>query len=331
MGVMLKHPVLPNVDLSALRLLDVHAEWLQAWLREIDTEVENGVVSSALCLQGLLSEVALYRQPRRHWAEVAEEYLTAANGFPIAYSEKYGLKLHKFERLWEQVTVHAVYSRWWVESYYQTSASIDFGRLIETFIQPDGWIYNPSVSPTRFRYRMKSEYFMSLALGVEILKAAGFSADHQAQFESTISAHPLTGYLSAEYFRLAALDQLNARRLAPAGLAAMLEMCHAGDGYCDFSLADKRDDYMGTTKRVSRDQALHSPLAALHAAYLASACSPAVHHQVQARLQNFAAHLRQNPLDIPAFKIRDLVDIPFGTGISPLEVLAASAIVTLFG
>lgn len=227
MGVMLKHPVLPNVDLSALRLLDVHAEWLQAWLREIDTEVENGVVSSALCLQGLLSEVALYRQPRRHWAEVAEEYLTAANGFPIAYSEKYGLKLHKFERLWEQVTVHAVYSRWWVESYYQTSASIDFGRLIETFIQPDGWIYNPSVSPTRFRYRMKSEYFMSLALGVEILKAAGFSADHQAQFESTISAHPLTGYLSAEYFRLAALDQLNARRLAPAGLAAMLEMAIA--------------------------------------------------------------------------------------------------------
>ncbi len=329
---MLNHVFLPNVDLSTLRLLEPHADWLQAWLREIDAEVENGVVSSSMCLQGLLSEIVLYRQPHRHWAELAEEYLTTVDGRPLAYSEKYGLKLHKFERLWEQVSIHAIHSRWWIDRFFVSPSflSVDYGYLIETFIQPDGWIYDFAISPTRFRYRMKSEYFMSLALGVEILRAANLSHAYQMQFEATISAHSITDYLSAEYFRIVALDQLNARRLAPADLPAMLKKCQAGEGYCDFSLADKRDDYMGTAKRADRDQVLHSPLAALHAACLASACSSAVQSQVQARLQKFARHLIHYPFDIPAFRIRDLSDIPFGTGISPLEVLAASAIVNQF-
>jgi hypothetical protein len=87
---------------------------------------------------------------------------------------------------------------------------------------------------------------------------------------------------------------------------------------------------MGTEKRSGRDAAVHSPLSAVHTQYLAGFCQGSTQEAVRARLREFARHLYKNPMDIPAFKIRDLVDIPFGTDVSPLEVIAASSIINSY-
>ena len=69
-----------------------------------------------------------------------------------------------------QSEVHAIHARWWVERACNAESNLDFPDLIEGLNQPSSWIYNPQVSPTGMRTRMKSEYFMSLAMGMEVLK-----------------------------------------------------------------------------------------------------------------------------------------------------------------
>ena len=145
-------------------------------------------------------------------------------------------------------------------------------------------------------------------------------------FESVISAENLTGYLSAEYFRLRALETLESVNLRPANLESVLYSCRAGDGYCDFDVKSKVDDYMGTAKRIGRDAAVHSPLSALYAIAISDVCDAESRIKVGEIINQFSNHIKNNPLDIPPFKMRD-IDIPFGTGLSPLEVISASGII----
>ncbi|MBN1658176.1 MAG: hypothetical protein JXA93_07225, partial [Anaerolineae bacterium] len=198
-------------------------------------------------------------------------------------------------------------------------------QLIEGWIQPSGWIYNRDVSYTRLRTRMKSEYLMSFAMGLQILAAVGALTPREQRFTATISSEPPTPYLSAEYFRLRALEQLGKPHLIPSTISAVIATCQAGAGYCDFAVSGKVDDYMGSAKRTGRDEAIHSPLAALHAGYLARCCDVATQQAVRERIAHFRQRLAQAPLDIPAFRIRDIT-FPFGADISPLEVIAAAAI-----
>lgn len=164
---------------------------------------------------------------------------------------------------------------------------------------------------------------MSFAMGLEILLTANKLDQLRANFEAAISAEPMTPYLSAEFFRLKALEILGRPQLAPVQLAAVVSMCEAGEGYCDFSPSSKQDEYMGTANRTRRDFAVHSPLAGLHAMHIAAFCDEATRQKVKNRLDNFRNHLHNNPLDIQAFQIRD-VTIPFGTDLSPIEVIVAS-------
>src|SRR5690606_37344454 len=127
-------------------------------------------------------------------------------------------------------------------------------------------------------------------------------------------------------FRFNALTLLSTPELAPSGWANVLEVCEAADGYCDFDVASKVDDYMGTKKRTARDVAIDSPIAALQAKYLSKFADEEMRERVDARVASYRDHLAKNPLDIPAFTIRDL-EFNFGTGRSPLEVVAASAII----
>ncbi len=46
------------------------------------------------------------------------------------------------------------------------------------------------------------------------------------------------------------------------------------------------------------------------------------------RVTTFGHYLLSDPLNIPAFKIRDL-DVPFGSDMTPLEVIAAAAIISM--
>jgi hypothetical protein len=215
--------------------------------------------------------------------------------------------------------------------YGQLSASeTKYATLIEDNIQPNGWIYNPKVSPTNIATRMKSEYLMSMAMGVEILQFHGMLSKYKTRFEATLAILPATPYLSAEYFRLAALSTIGAVAQAPCELDGVLTSCKVGEGFCDFSVGDKRDDYMGTLKRTARDFAVHSPISTLHAWKIASFCDGEARDAALATVKQFAIHLKQHPMEIPAFKIRDLIDIPFGTDVSPMEILAASALATSY-
>lgn len=322
---MRSHIFLPGVDIEQLRPRPEYRVWLQKWLAQVDQELDDGSVAASMCFQGIIAELVLFEGLQHDWKGIVEGYLTDEEGNPLAYSEKFGKRLFGFAEQWRQVEVHAIYERYWIDGVYRVLAGAlpRYAALIESFIQPNGWIYNSQVSNTQFRTRMKSEYLMSFAMGLEMLGAASRLVPHKGNFEATVSAEPMTLYLSAEYFRLRALETLGATNLAPVQLAEVVLACEAGEGYCDFSVASKVDDYMGTAKRTSRDVAVHSPLAGLHAQYVSRFCSGEVQQSVAGRLDNFRRHLREKPFNIRAFQIRD-VTIPFGTDLSPLEVMAAS-------
>ncbi|MBN1874932.1 MAG: hypothetical protein JXA33_11935 [Anaerolineae bacterium] len=325
---MIEHLFLPQIDLTALELKSAHRAWLQEWLQSIERDLEDGNIASSLCLQGMMVEIVLYGELHYDWRALFAAYLTNEEGNPLAYSERYGKRLYRFGAQWKQTPVYAVHTRFWANRVYDPAAPVDlhYVQLLESWIQPSGWIYNRDVSYIRLRTRMKSEYTMSFAMGMEILAATGALAAHTPRFTATASNEPFMPYLSAEYFRLRALEQLDKAHLVPNGIPDVLEICAAGKGYCDFAVSNKVDDYIGSAKRIERDEAVHSPLAVLHAAYLARVCDTATQEAVKSRLADFRQHLQDHPLDIPAFRIRDIA-LLFGTDISPLEVITAAAIV----
>jgi len=325
---MIEHVFLPDLDLYTIDPRQAYREWLQRWLKEIERDLEDGNVASSLCLQGMMTELVLYKELRYDWRAIFAHYLTDEAGNPLAYSEQYGQRLYRFDSQWRQTPVHAVHTRFWVDRVYDPSTAVKphYVQLIEGWIQPSGWIYNRDVSYTHLRTRMKSEYLMSFAMGLEIVAAADARTPREQRFTATVSSEPPTPYLSAEYFRLRALEQLGKPHLIPGTISAVIETCQAGAGYCDFAVSSKVDDYMGSAKRTGRDEAVHSPLAVLHAGYLARHCDTATQQAVRERIAHFRQHLVEEPLDIPAFRIRDIT-FPFGTDISPLEIIAAAAII----
>ncbi len=320
---MIEHIFLPTLDIEQVALLPEHKAWLENWLRAIEPDIERGDLAASMCLQGAMSELLLHHRIVTDWVGIMQEFLTR-DGKPIAYSEQYGKRLYEFA-FWIQNEVHAIHARWWVQRVSSAASNLDFPALIESLIQPSGWIYNPQVSPTNLRTRMKSEYLMSMAMGVEILKSYGRVEPYRTTFEGLLSDMPMTGYLSAEYFRAFTLRLLGKPELAPATLASVLTDCEIGEGYCDFDVRAKVDDYMGTAKRTERDVPVHSALAALHASSLADLCNPEVKNRAIERVKHFGEHIKSEPMDIQPFRMRE-IDIPFGTGLSPLEVMAASGI-----
>lgn len=325
---MTRHLLIAPINLESVELPNEYRDWLKQWLQAREQEIEDGNIASSLCLQAFIIERLLNGTPQRDWQGVFDLYLTDEEGKPLAYSEKYGLRLFRFTDQWKQTPVHAVYTRYWIDRVYGKNESlIRLGNLIESFIQPDGWIYNPKVSETQLRTRMKSEYFMSMAMGAEILKEANKLENYKTTLKATVSEAPLTGYLSAEFFRLHALALTEGIDLKPIKLADIVDGCIAGSGYSDFAVKDKVDEYMGSAKRTSRDMALHSPLAGVHASFLSQYLSDEEKEKVQKQLNTFAKHLLAEPFDIPAFKIRD-IPIPFGTDITPIEIICAAWIIT---
>lgn len=322
---MIEHIFLPGIDLKSANLLDEHKEWLKTWLSSVERESDAGDIASSLCIQGAISEIALYRSIKTDWIGIMDEYLTDENSQPLAYSERYGKRLHKFNQ-WKQNTIHAIHGRWWMERILNS----DFDdkpivSSIEQFIQSSGWIYNSMVSPTRLLGRMRAELMMSLAMGTEILLSARVLHKHKEVFHTLLSSTPRTNFLSAEYFRIKSLEHLDLTNIIPSQIEEVLSICEAGKGYCDFSVATKVDDYMGSRKRVGRDVALHSPVSSLHAYKISTYCGDAIKDHVGERIVSFGYYLKSNPFDIPHFRMRD-IDIPFGTDLTPLEIIGASYI-----
>jgi hypothetical protein len=324
---MTEHILLPHVKLKEIQLVQAHQEWLFRWLSGIENEIENGDVSASLCLQGILSELAIYGAPKTDWLGVMEEYLTDHDGAPLSYSKGYGERLYRFN-FWHQSPVHAVHCRWFIEQICQPISQriLKYADLIAFLIQPNGWIYNPKVSITRHRNRMKSEYMMSMAMGCEILASVNRLSDYAEQFQATLSSVPLTDFLSAEHFRLKALSILQTLEFAPIGLAGLLSECRIELGFSEFAISSKVDDYMGTAKRTARDKPVSSPLVGLYAKTIAEFCPDEMKENVILWLKAYGGHLEREPLNIQAFRIRD-EDIAFGTDLSPLEIIAASFLI----
>lgn len=328
---MYNHILLSVKDLEHLQVIPEHREWLTKWLLKIDQDINDGNISSSACLQGFLSEIVLYGKTSIDWLGGMEDYLTDENGYPLAYSEKFGKRLYNFDSQWKQSPIHAIHSRWFIENQCTGSLKAHYGEMVEQYIQTNGWIYNPSVSPTGIKTRMKSELTMSLAMGVEIMQNSNLISNDRRDFLcATLSSLPITGYIGAEYFRIKALRLLKASNLIPVGLEGLVKSCEAGKGYCDFSVNSKTDDYMGTVKRTERDKAIHSPLFSVFAGYIATVSGDEKFKKlVYSKLSSFGKHLEKEPYDIPSFRMRD-IDIPFGTDLTPLEVICATFIINNF-
>ena len=85
---------------------------------------------------------------------------------------------------------------------------------------------------------------------------------------------------------------------------------------------------MGTAHRTRRDHPINSPIIGCQVGKLISAV-PDVDKAaaLTQRMDAYSRHLSSNPLDIPAFQMRD-VPIPFGSDRTPIETICASELIT---
>lgn len=333
---MTAHIFLPGIRLGPIAFLPEHDSYLRDWRAAALACAENDDVCASMCLQAAFIELSRDGRITTDWLGLFDECLTGPNGWPIAYSAKYGARLHGFGKQVIQSTVVAIHTRWWLEGL-RNAAAVDherYGRWLLEQKTRDGLIYDLDISETVLRHRMKTELAMSLAYALEILNKAGLvdATLRDAVLASLVDPRrcPPSRYMSTEYFRRRALEVLGALNLFPVGVEQAIEAC-ATDlavGFGDFAMVDKRDSYMGTAKRTARDKPIHAPLSACHVlALLPLVTAEDAKARIEARLATYRAHLQTHPLDIPAFQMRD-VHVPFGADKTPIEVLCAAHLIT---
>jgi hypothetical protein len=322
------------VNLISGALDAVYLPYAKEWRENAIRQADEGVVAASVCHQAALLDLALFGRLRHAWNEVMDEFLTHDNK-PLAYSQAYSKRLYGFGSQYQQSTIHAIHTRWWIETCLSSTTDHErFAEMVAAKRQSDGLIYDADVSETVLRHRMKSELTLSMAMAVEILAAAGRLTPQLSLELATALVDPkkcpTMGYMSAEYFRLFALQAMGQVPLMPTGLAEHVVACAKGlsVGWGDFAMASKVDAYMGTAKRTQRDKQIHSPVIACHVAALIEVLPTAQQAIEQKRLSEYSSHLRNHPADIPAFQMRD-VPIPFGADRTPIEALCASHLIGL--
>ena len=313
----------PFFDYSKKRVNPLHEKWLIDWLENVATRVDKGITSSSECIQGALSELLLYGGLKTDWHSIIRDYLRL-DGECISYSKEHGKLLWNFDAQWQQSTVHAIYYDWCVSKLLNKDQEIDYVKQITNMIQPSGWIFNPAVSPTQLRTRMKSELLMSMEMGIEILSDTEGLQQYSDKFTSILVSSPPARYLSAEYFRIRSLEVLNHQEQITTNIDLLLEDCTIEHGYHDYSIEKKTDDYMGTKKRTQHDKPVASPLISTMAKYTTAYSkdkSTIIKH-----VGDYANYLSNHPMDIQAYRMRD-IEIPFGTSITPFEIIAATTLI----
>jgi hypothetical protein len=333
---MTEHIFMPGISLQPGFLHPAYEEYLTTWREDAIRGADCGDVAASICHQATMIDLILFGTPRHDWLGIMDEFLTDED-MPLAYSEIFGKRLHKFANQYKQSTIHAIHTRWWIECANDEQA-VDherFANLVVAKRQSDGLIYDFDISETTIRHRMKSELTISMAMAAEILRAASMLAgDLSIELATNIVCPrkcPTLGYMSMEYFRLKALQLLGYDSLFPVGIENHIEDC-AEDlrvGWCDFAMKSKVDAYMGTAKRTQRDKPIHSPLIACHVSCLLPKVQDAHKKTVFVqRMADYARYLRENPTDIPAFQMRD-VPIAFGADRTPIEAICASHLINL--
>ena len=332
---MITHLLLPGVWIGKGFSHPAFNSYLRDWREQIIIDADDGIVSASACLQAVFIDLVLEGRIQHDWLSVMSDLLTDKEDKPIAYSRNYSKRLYKFEEQYLQSTIHAIHTRWWIEKL-TCPEKLDhekYAKLILAKKNINGLIYDADVSGTTLRHRMISELTMSAAMGAEILFISGGLTGLLCDELSTALCDsrkvPQLGYIVSEQFRLAALKFLSHEEQFPAGIEEHIEACAIGltYGWNDFIITSKKDTYMGTAKRTSYDKPIHSPLVACHVTILANKVEePAKIKAIIDRLNAYALKLAENPLDIPAFQMRD-IPIPFGADITPIEAICASWII----
>jgi hypothetical protein len=332
---MIKHIFLPEIPLQKGFIHPAYEQYLKEWRNEAIQRADDGDVAASICHQASLIDFVLDGKLRHDWLGVMDEYLMD-EGKPLAYSAKFGKRLYKFEGQHRQSTVHAIHTRWWIECV-NSANSIKHGAFATLILQKkqsDGLIYDRDVSETMLRHRMKSELTMSMAMGAEILAAANMLVGATPlEFATNLVSPakcPALGYMSMEYFRLKALELLGHTALFPVNIEEHIDACAEGllFGLGDFSMKSKVDAYMGTAKRTRRDKPIHSPLIACHVKALRDMIQDtSKRNALIQRLQEYSCYLKKNPMDIPAFQMRD-IPIRFGADRTPIEIICASYLIS---
>jgi hypothetical protein len=328
------HMMLPGVPLEPGFLYPAYEQYLKEWREVAIQRADAGDVSASVCHQATLIDLILYGTTPHVWLEIMDEFLIE-NDKPIAYSRAFGERLYKYGRQYLQSTIHSIHTRWWIACLVDVTA-VDhsvYANWILAKKRADGLFYDFDVSETILRHRMKSELTMSMAMAAEILSASGMLTDAlKVELATNIvepTKCPQLGYMTSEQLRLHALRILGHQNLFPVGVGDHIKAC-AEDlpfGWGDFAIKSKVDAYMGTAKRTARDKQIHSPLIACHVAELSQVLTDAREKaDVLARLSEYARYMKANPLDIPAFQMRD-VQIPFGADKTPIEAICASHLI----
>jgi hypothetical protein len=328
------HPVLPGVSLRSGFTHPAFDTYLRGWRERAISDADNGIAAASICQQAVMIDLIIDGRPKHDWLSVMQDLLTEGD-LPLAYSKGFGSLLHKFEAQYHQSTVHSIHTRWWIEmlTHFEKIDQEKFANLILSKKGTDGLIYDFDISPTILRHRMKAELSLSAVMGAEILFAAGALTELLRTELSTSLCDPRKvppmGYMASEQFRLAALQILGREEQFPIGIDVHIAACEVGleRGWGDFSIASKVDAYMGTAKRTSRDKQIHSPVVACHVTSLTRKVpNPEQRTAIQERLESYATYLSENPMDIPAFQMRD-VPIPFGADLTPIEAVCASHLI----
>lgn len=328
------HIFVPSISLQQGFIHPAYEPYLKEWREEAIQRADAGDVAASICHQATMIDLVLFGKPRHDWMGIMDEFLMD-KGIPLAYSAVFGNRLYKFGNQYRQPTIHAIHTRWWIEQL-NNATRVDHDRFADLVLakkQSDGLIYDRDVSETILRHRMKSELTLSMAMSAEILQAARkLNSQISEELATNITSPakcPALGYMSMECFRLKALQILGYENLFPIGIDGHIEACAEGlpVGWCDFAIKAKIDAYMGTAKRTQRDKPIHSPLIACYvSALMEKVQNITKKDEFSRRLAVYAHHLKNNPLDIPAFQMRD-VPIPFGADITPIETVCASFLI----
>jgi hypothetical protein len=330
---MMEHVLLAGVKLHNGFIDPCHVGYLREWRENAIQRADDGDVSASICLQAAMIDWVLDGRPNHDWLGVMDEFLLLGDS-PIAYSEQFSRRLHGFTAQYLQSSIHAIHTRWWIE--VASGGTVDHARYASLLLkkrQSDGLFYDRDISETILRHRMKTELTMSMAMVIEILKASDlineqFAIELATELCNPSKCPPL-GYMSMEYLRLMALEILGLKALFPRGIEGHIITCSEGlnIGWCDFSMGSKVDAYMGTAKRTRRDHPIHSPLIACYVGKLIESVTDSnLASSFRMRMDDYNRHLQSNPLDIPAFQMRD-VPIPFGSDRTPIEVICASELI----
>lgn len=306
----------------------IYSEFLNRELNSIQDEINQDRLSASKALQGVLIESLLFGRTKFDWLGVINELLIR-DGRALAYSESFSSHLHGFKDQWEQYSIGAAYSQYWIRKHLSCS-QLDF-EYLNSKKDLTGLYFDIDISPTKNSHRMKTEIAASSAMVLQMNQDLNFLSSHNPG--QTLSAlddsmlFPRYRYLSLEYFRKVIMDLHGEQKNDADLLGAFLVKCatEAKYGWSDFMMNEKLDDYMGTAKRTGRDSNIHSPMLALYAGHLCG--KETSNSDVEVRMHEFSTHLKANPWDIPAFKMRDL-PYDFGPGLTTLEALAA---ITLTG